>query len=123
MLNDSLKSYKELRVWQKSIALIKEVYKVTNGFPEDEKFGLIGQMRRSSVSIPSNIAEGWGRKSLKNYIQFLRNSRGSLFELETQVVISKELNYIKYSRTIENQIEEISKMLNSLIRSLEKKLQ
>ncbi|MEK6152766.1 four helix bundle protein [Flavobacteriaceae bacterium 3-367] len=123
MLNDSLKSYKELRVWQKSIALIKEVYKVTNGFPEDEKFGLIGQMRRSSVSIPSNIAEGWGRKSLKNYIQFLRNSRGSLFELETQVVISKELNYIKYSKTIENQIEEISKMLNSLIRSLEKKLQ
>lgn len=111
-----------MKVWQKSIALIKEVYKVTDDFPEDEKFGLIGQMRRCSISIPSNIAEGWGRKTLKSYIQFLRNSRGSLFELETQIVISKELNYIHYSNTIENQIEEISKMLNSLIRSLENKL-
>lgn len=79
-------------------------------------------MRRCSVSVPSNIAEGWGRMSLKNYIQFLRISRGSLFELETQIIISKDLNYIENSETIENLIEETGKMLNSLIKSLENKL-
>lgn len=78
-------------------------------------------MRRSSVSIPSIIAEGWGRLSRKSYIQFLRFSRGSLFELETQVLITKELNYINDSERIENLIIEISKMLNSLIKKLEEK--
>jgi len=78
-------------------------------------------MRRASVSIPSNIAEGWGRLSRKNYIQFLRISRGSLYELETQILITKELNYINDSETIENLIIEISKMLNSLIKKLEEK--
>ena len=116
-----LKSYKELVVWQKSITLVKEIYKITSTLPENEKFGLISQMRRASVSIPSNIAEGWGRLSRKNYIQFLRISRGSLFELETQILITKELNYISDSEIIENLIIEISKMLNSLIRKLEEK--
>lgn len=116
-----LKSYKELIVWQKSITLVKEIYKITSTLPENEKFGLISQMRRASVSIPSNIAEGWGRLSRKNYIQFLRISRGSLFELETQILITKELNYISDCETIENLIIEISKMLNSLIRKLEEK--
>jgi len=81
----ALKSYKELIVWQKSMTLVKELYKLTESFPENEKFGLTSQMRRASISIPSNIAEGWGRLSRKNYIQFLRISRGSLFELETQI--------------------------------------
>lgn len=117
----ALKSYKELIVWQKSMVLVKEIYKLTSSFPENEKFGLTSQMRRASVSIPSNIAEGWGRLSRKNYIQFLRISRGSLFELETQVLITKELNYINDSVTIENMIIEISKMLNSLIKKLEEK--
>ena len=81
----ALKSYKELIVWQKSMTLVKELYKLTESFPENEKFGLTSQMRRASISIPSNIAEGWGRLSRINYIQFLRISRGSLFELETQI--------------------------------------
>ncbi len=78
-------------------------------------------MRRASISIPSNIAEGWGRLSRKNYIQFLRVSGGSLFELETQILITKELKYIKDSEAVEELIIEISKMLNSLIKKLEEK--
>lgn len=103
------------------MSLVKEIYALTSAFPENEKFGLTSQMRRASISIPSNIAEGWGRLSRKNYIQFLRISRGSLFELETQVLITKELNYINDSELIESLITEISKMLNSLIKKLEEK--
>jgi len=117
-----LKSYKELIVWQKSMVLVKELYRLTESFPENEKYGLTSQMRRASISIPSNIAEGWGRLSRKNYVQFLRISRGSLFELETQILITKELNYINDSETIENLITEISKMLNSLIKKIEEKI-
>jgi four helix bundle protein len=116
-----IKSYKELIVWQKAMQLVTIIYDLTKNFPEDEKFGLVSQMRRCSVSVPSNIAEGWGRMSRKNYIQFLRTSRGSLFELETQVLITKELNYSNNSESIENLITEISKMLNSLIKKLEDK--
>ena len=75
-------------------------------------------MRRSAVTVPSNIAEGWGRMSKKNYIQFLRTSRGSLFELETQIILSVELNFNKNTKNIESLIVEISKMLNALIKSL-----
>lgn len=117
----SIKSYKELLVWQKSIELVKEIYLQTELFPADEKFGLTSQIRRFVISIPSNIAEGWGRMSRKNYIQFLRISRGSLFELETQIIISKELKYCTDSENIDSLITEISKMLNSLIKKLEEK--
>ncbi|WP_109680619.1 four helix bundle protein [Xanthomarina spongicola] len=117
----SIKSYKELLVWQKAMALVTLIYNLTKTFPEDERFGLTSQMRRCSVSIPSNIAEGWGRLSRKNYIQFLRISRGSLYELETQILITKQLNYINDSEKVESLIIEISKMLNSLIRKLEEK--
>ena len=117
-----LKPYKELIVWQKSMILVKMIQKLTSDLPNDEKFGLISQMRRCSVSVPSNIAEGWGRLSRKNYIQFLRISRGSLFELETQVLITKDLNYINDSKEIENLITEISKMLNSMIKKLTEKI-
>ena len=115
----SIKSYKELIVWQKAIVLVKEVYEFTNSFPAEEKFGLTSQMRRASVSVPSNIAEGWGRLSKKNYIQFLRTARGSLYELETQIIISVDLNYNDNSETVESLIIEISKMLNTLIKSLD----
>ena len=117
----SLTSYKELVVWQKSMVLVKEIYLISESFPDGERYGLISQMRRSVISIPSNIAEGWGRLSTKNYIHFLRISRGSLFELETQILIALELNYINDSEIIQNLITEISKMLNSLIRKLGEK--
>lgn len=114
-----IKTYKDLIVWQKSIALVSDVYKLVRSFPDDEKYGLSSQIKRSSVSVPSNIAEGYGRSSRKNYIQFLRISRGSLFELETQILIGKKLNFINNSEEIDNTITEISKMLNSLISKLE----
>ena len=117
----NLKSYKELIVWQKAMKLVTIIYDLSKKFPEDERFGLTSQMRRCSVSIPSNIAEGWGRLSRKNYVQFLRISRGSLYELETQILITKQLNYINDSESVESLIIEISKMLNSLIRKLEEK--
>jgi len=78
-------SYKELIVWQKSIAMVTQIYTLTRSFPAEEKFGLASQLNRAAVSIPSNIAEGWGRESAKNYLQFLRISRGSLMETETPV--------------------------------------
>lgn len=118
---NEIKSYKELIVWQKSMALVKKIYQDSKNFPEEEKFGLTSQIRRSCISIPSNIAEGWGRFSRKNYVRFLRISRGSLYETETQILIAKELNYINDSESIENLIVEISKMLNSLIKKLEEK--
>ena len=93
-MNNKINSYKDLIVWQKSIALVTEIYKLTKAFPAEEKFGIVNQLNRAVVSIPANIAEGWGRESSKNYLQFLRVSRGSLMETETLLVISKNLNYI-----------------------------
>lgn len=101
--------------------LVTLIYDLTKTFPEDERFGLTSQMRRCAVSVPSNIAEGWGRMSRKNYLQFLRISRGSLFELETQLLITKELKYSNNSEATESLIVEVSKMLNSLIKKLEEK--
>ncbi len=84
-----IQSYKELLVWQKGIHLVTTVYKNMQDFPNDENFGLKSQIKRAAVSIPSNIAEGWGRNSTQSYSQFLKISRGSLFELETQKSLQK----------------------------------
>lgn len=118
----SVQTYKDLLIWQKGIAIVKSVYNNLEGFPKDEIFGLQNQIKRASVSIPSNIAEGWGRDSTQSYIQFLRISRGSLFELETQIIIAKELNFLselKFDEII-GLITEESKMLNAFIKSLSK---
>jgi len=110
-----------LIVWQKGVKLVGEVYALTTGFPREEQFGLTNQIRRASVSIPANIAEGWGRDSTKNYIQFLRMARGSLFELETLFVIANDLELIdsKGKMSVSSRIEEIGKMLNKLIVKLD----
>jgi len=115
-------SFKDLLIWQKAITVVKETYLFTKSLPEDERFGLTSQMRRSAVSIASNIAEGWGRNSTKSYIQFLRIARGSLMELETQLIICKELSYIENENynTINDLIVEESKMLNALIKAINK---
>jgi four helix bundle protein len=114
------KNYKELDVWRRSLRLTIELYKVTRGFPEVEKFGLVSQIRRSAASIPANIAEGWGRGSTKEYIKFLLIARGSLNELETHLIISKELGYIPPATTNELSatLADIGKMLNRLISAL-----
>lgn len=118
-----VKSFQDLIVWQKSMDLAVQVYEVSKQLPDSEKFGLTNQMRRAAVSVPSNIAEGWGRKILGSYIQFLRISNGSLCETHTQLVLCFRLNFIKENELneLKKQIGEIEKMLKSLISKLEQK--
>ena len=115
------KSYKDLLVWQKGITLVKKIYQLTQTFPEQEKYGLVSQMRRAAVSIPSNIAEGQARHTRKEFIQFLSHSEGSVAELETQVILGVELGYCVLTDTeeITRLTTELSKMLDSLRRRLE----
>lgn len=117
-----MKSYKELIVYQKGYNLSLLIYQITSKFPEDEKWGMVSQMRRSSVSIPCNIAEGYRRKGKKEYIQFLHIALGSCGELETLLSLSKDLNFIEkmYFEEVYFLQEEVSKMLTRLIASLSK---
>jgi four helix bundle protein len=117
-----MKSHKDLDVWKKSIDLVSEIYKLTSLLPENEKFGLVNQMRRCSVSIPSNIAEGAGRQNEKEFRRFLYMALGSLSELETQLIISENLNFISKPEDIIKEMNEIRKMTIGLIRNLEKKI-
>lgn len=118
----TIKSYKDLLVWQKGIVIVKEIYLLCSDLPKDEMYGLQSQMKRASISIPSNIAEGYGRNYTQNYIQFIRIARGSLLELETQKIKSKELGFINQDKfeSINNLIIEESKMLNAFIKSISK---
>lgn len=113
-------SYKELKVWQKGIRLVKDIYRITASLPRTEMFGLADQLRRASVSIPSNIAEGNGRHSRAEYTRFLNIARGSCYEMETQIIICKELAYINEEeyKSLSGQISEIGRMLNSMIQKL-----
>ncbi|MGB0273935.1 MAG: four helix bundle protein [Flavobacteriaceae bacterium] len=117
-----IQSYKDLLIWQKGIALVKSVYLLCKELPKEEIFGLQSQMKRAAISIPSNIAEGYGRNYSQNYIQFLRIARGSLLELETQLIISKELKLIgnKLYQKVQGLITEENKMLNAFIKSISK---
>lgn len=103
--------------------LVTEVYRLTQKFPDAERFGLVSQLRRASVSVPSNIAEGYGRGSTADYIRFLRGSRGSLYEIDTQLLIAARLNYIAQSdyEGILERINECGRMLAALIRTLNEK--
>ncbi|HEC21230.1 MAG TPA: four helix bundle protein [Candidatus Peregrinibacteria bacterium] len=114
-------SYQKLIVWQKAVDLVVEIYKVTTGFPSEEKFGLMAQMRRSAVSIPSNIAEGSQRRTDKAFAQFIAVSKGSCAELETQTIISCRLNYIEEIKKKEliEKINELMRMLSSLYKKLQ----
>jgi len=118
-----LKNYKELKVWQKSYQSCLEVYKITKGFPKEEVYGLTSQIRRAAVSVPSNIAEGYGRKTTPEYIRSLYIAYGSNCELETQVLLSYDLGYIKDEnmKKIQEEIGEVERMLKALIKSLENK--
>jgi four helix bundle protein len=112
-----IKSYQDLLIWQKGKEITLKVYHLTNSFPKEELYALTSQIRRCSVSIPSNIAEGWGRGTDKNIINFLSISKGSLYELETQLIIAFDLKYINETQLNEILIliNEVSKMIVSLI--------
>jgi four helix bundle protein len=118
-----IKSYKDLIVWQRGVDLVELIYRITEKLPTKEKFGLISQMQRAAVSIPSNIAEGYGRQSAGSYAQFLSVARGSLFELETQIELCIRLKYIQKTEPEKLLIEitEISKMLTSLISKMKER--
>lgn len=116
------KPHKKLEVWKKAVNLAVKIYKLTSNYPTEEKYGLVSQMRRSAISISSNIAEGAARRSKNEYLQFLYISRGSISELDTQIEISNLLGYIKETdkEGVSNLIEEVDKMLQGLINSLKK---
>jgi four helix bundle protein len=119
--NQKIERYQDLKIWQRSINLVGQVYKITKAFPNDERFGLIPQIRRSAISIPSNIAEGFGRWGNKEYRHFLYISLGSCAELTTQLVISFNLGYISENERNElvNETDQISKMTTGLIKKID----
>ncbi|MDJ0875801.1 MAG: four helix bundle protein, partial [Desulfobacterales bacterium] len=118
-----LKTYKDLNVWKKAYALCLKIYGISKNFPVEERYGLTSQIKRSAVSIPSNIAEGYGRKTTADYIRMLYISYGSICELETQVLLAGDLGFIERValETVLTNITEIERMLKALINSLENK--
>ena len=119
--NQKIERYQDLKIWQRSIKLVGQIYKITKVFPNDERFGLISQIRRSAISIPSNIAEGFGRWGNKEYRHFLYISLGSCAELTTQLVISFNLGYISENEKNElvDETDQISKMTTGLIKKID----
>ena len=115
-----IENYKELDVWKKSVGLTTDLYKLTSRFPDAERYGLASQIRRATTSIAANIAEGWGRGSTGEYIQFLTVARGSLMELETHLIVSRDLHFVEHDdlSAVLPRIEDIGKMLNRLITAL-----
>jgi len=120
----NINSYKDLKIWQKGIELVEVIYKISVSFPQNEQYGLTSQIRRSSVSVPSNIAEGWGRGYNNNFLQFIKIARGSLYELETQLIIAYKIQLITKEdfEIIQNLILIESKMINSFITTLKTKI-
>jgi four helix bundle protein len=118
---NEIKSYKDLLIWKKGITIVKLIYQLVKTFPQEEMYALSSQLKRASVSIPSNIAEGYGRNTDKSFSHFLDITRGSLFEIETQLIIAKELGFItnlELFQELLNQIEEESKMINAFSKTL-----
>lgn len=116
-----MKTYKEFIAWQKSMSFVSDVYQITSNFPKNEIFGITGQIRRAAVSIPSNFAEGFGRKGNNEFLRFIRIAIGSLYECQTQLEISHNINYLgneEFERLINT-----SKEIEALLRGLEKKLE
>jgi four helix bundle protein len=120
----SLPHYRELIAWQRSMALVKTVYSLSAEFPADERFGLTSQVRRAAVSVPSNIAEGQGRDSTKEFVHHLSMAYGSLMEVETQILIGLELGYLEHgpATAFFKESAETGRIINGLMRSLRKRL-
>ena len=115
-----VRSYRDLVVWKKSMTLVLDVYRSTQSFPRGETYGLVSQLRRAAVSVPSNIAEGQARLSTGEFRQFLGNARGSLMEVETQILIAEGLGYLEHDRSASllGSTAEVGRILNGLLNSL-----
>ncbi|WP_417860043.1 four helix bundle protein [Winogradskyella sediminis] len=116
-----MKTHKDLDAWKKAMDLVEDIYKCSQSFPSNEVYGLTSQVRRAAVSIPSNIAEGAGRKGDKEFIQFLYIALGALAEVETQVLIARRLNYIDDTQKMTEDIERLTKLIYGLIRYIKTK--
>jgi four helix bundle protein len=118
-----VKSYQDLIVWQKGMDLVESVYRVTRVFPKEEMFGLTSQVRRAAVSVPSNLAEGQGRQTTRDFMNFISIARGSLQEMETQILIASRLQYIIATQTneITDMVAEVGRLLSGLYNSLNRK--
>jgi four helix bundle protein len=119
-----INSYRDLLVWQKGMALAKQIYSMTRAFPDDERFGLIAQMRRAAVSVPSNIAEGQARQGRREFVQFLSHAEGSLAELDTQLNLADDLGYCRNLNVPQTvaMVVELQKMIASLRRKVASRL-
>jgi len=118
----SQSSYKDLIAWQKGMELVAMIYDATDGFPSHEQYGLTSQLRRAAVSVPSNIAEGRNHYSNRDFVRFLRHARGSLAEIETQVLIAQQRQYLSAATTkqLSQRLDELGRILSGLIQSLQK---
>ncbi|MFG0330624.1 MAG: four helix bundle protein [Phycisphaerales bacterium] len=116
---NTIRTFRDLIAWQKAMGMVQTVYEISSVLPDAERYGLISQMRRAAISIPSNIAEGYARQSLRDYIKHLRIARGSLAELMTQLELATMLKYIPLDQYPTERIEEVDRILQGLIRSLE----
>lgn len=119
--SDRIRSFKDLEVWQVGMELVEEVYRLSAAFPADERFGLTSQIRRASVSVPSNVAEGHGRESTQDFVRFLRMTQGSVKEVETQTILSRRLGFAQddeADRVLEL-TDRVGRMTRALIRSLQ----
>jgi four helix bundle protein len=123
-MNPKIKTYRDLLVWQKSMKLVTHIYQTTKLFPKDEQYGLSAQLRRCAVSVPSNIAEGFGRNGTSEFIRFLQISISSLFEAQTQLEIALNLEYIQNEKfkVLFELTREIERMLSSLMKQLTEKV-
>ena len=123
-MGEVIRSYRDLVVWQKAMSLVELVYRIAKSFPDDERFALVSQLKRASVSVPSNIAEGYGRHSTSDYIRFLQIALGSLYEIETQLELSVRLKFILSDEVKEalDLCSEIEKMLVALVLTLRTKI-
>lgn len=122
MKDEVTKTHKDLEIWQNGIDLVTKIYKITRDFPKEEMYGLSAQMRRAAVSYPCNLAEGAARNSKTEYIRFIYIALGSLSELETQVLIAKNLGYVTVINDILSDIEILSKKTHSLVKYLKDKI-
>lgn len=117
-----IKTFQQLEAWQEAHKLVLTVYQVTRGFPADERFGLVSQMRRAAVSVAANIAEGFKRRGIKDKIHFYNTSEGSLEELKYFIILSQDLQYISTSEGLINQSETVGRLLHGLVASTERRL-
>ena len=117
-MNKRIQRFEDLGVWQKSHKLVLETYKMTKGFPNDEKFGLVSQMRRAGVSIAANIAEGFKKRGLKDKANFYNIAQGSLEELRYYMILAKDLGYLTENAGLMKDLDEVGKMLHGLINSV-----